>query len=365
MAFVGSSGWSHGVRAGSRLVSWKNPAVARRTTVGARMLVRMSSSSTATTEKQVASDGDVVHFEYKGTAVGDKSNGSDAPEMNSTDYIRIGDPVKRRLSGFYKTLKGMTVGEEKKVRFSSEDAFGEYRNDLLLKVPAGNLPQGVKVGTQLRVGAGMPVKVVEMDSSGAVIDANSPYAGKELDMEVKLLGIHDFKLPPVGSGMERVIFAAGCFWGVELAFQREPGVTKTFVGYAQGETKNPLYEEVCEGETGHTEAVAVYYDPSKVSLERLLMLYWERLGKSALTLNRAGNDVGTQYRSGIYCENEEQKKMALESMKKVEQALDQPVVTEVEELKDFYVAEEYHQQYLEKGGQSAKKGSKETIRCYG
>eukprot|EP00188_Purpureofilum_apyrenoidigerum_P002176 Plantae.Rhodophyta-Purpureofilum_apyrenoidigerum.ctg23193.p1 GENE.Plantae.Rhodophyta-Purpureofilum_apyrenoidigerum.ctg23193~~Plantae.Rhodophyta-Purpureofilum_apyrenoidigerum.ctg23193.p1 ORF type:complete len:365 (-),score=69.88 Plantae.Rhodophyta-Purpureofilum_apyrenoidigerum.ctg23193:601-1695(-) len=362
-AFVSIVGWRLGMHNGSKLVALRSRATARHTMNGARIAVRMS-SSTATTKKQIASDGDVVHFKYKGGPVGE-DNDSNAPILESTDYVRIGDSVKWRLTGFYSALSGMSVGETKTVKFNPDEAFGYYRKDLLFKVPKQNLPPGIETGSLLRLSSGAPVKVVEMNSESAVIDANSPYAGKELDMELQLLSIHDFDLPPLEPGMKRVVFAAGCFWGIELAFQREPGVKKTFVGYTQGEVKNPHYDEVCSGETGHVEAVAVYYDPNEVSLDALMRLFWERLGMSALTLNRAGNDVGTQYRSGIYYEDEEQKKVALYTLKCVEEEIDQPVVTEVEKLKKFYVAEEYHQQYLEKGGQSAKKGSKDQIRCYG
>ncbi|KAJ6824789.1 peptide methionine sulfoxide reductase-like [Iris pallida] len=164
-------------------------------------------------------------------------------------------------------------------------------------------------------------------------------------------------------------FAAGCFWGAELAFQRLGGVVRTEVGYTQGHLPDPTYKDVCTGATGHAEAVRVHYDPDLCPYTSLLGLFWSRIDPT--TLNRQGNDVGTQYRSGIYYYNEEQAKLAKESLEaKQEGFKDQKIVTEILPAKKFYRAEEYHQQYLEKGGgrgskQSAEKGCTDPIRCYG
>lgn len=172
-------------------------------------------------------------------------------------------------------------------------------------------------------------------------------------------------------------FAGGCFWGLELAFQREPGVTNTSVGYTQGKDPAPTYEKVCNGSTGHAEAVQLYYDPKETSYERLLALFFERVDST--TANRQGNDVGTQYRSGIYYHDQEQKEAAEKATAEVNaklassvfrRVLGTKVVSELLPAVDYYLAEEYHQQYLSKGGrfgtgQSAAKGCKDTIRCYG
>nr|GMD19115.1 peptide methionine sulfoxide reductase A1-like [Ipomoea batatas]GMD53037.1 peptide methionine sulfoxide reductase A1-like [Ipomoea batatas] len=163
-------------------------------------------------------------------------------------------------------------------------------------------------------------------------------------------------------------FGAGCFWGVELAFQRVPGVTKTEVGYTQGHVHNPSYEDVCTGATNHSEVVRVQYDPKECSFESLLDAFWAR--HDPTTLNRQGNDVGTQYRSGIYFYTPEQEKEAIESKEKQQKLLNRQIVTEILPAKKFYRAEEYHQQYLAKGGrfgskQSAAKGCNDPIRCYG
>eukprot|EP00252_Welwitschia_mirabilis_P025982 TRINITY_DN831_c0_g1_i1.p1 TRINITY_DN831_c0_g1~~TRINITY_DN831_c0_g1_i1.p1 ORF type:complete len:267 (-),score=12.91 TRINITY_DN831_c0_g1_i1:271-1071(-) len=170
------------------------------------------------------------------------------------------------------------------------------------------------------------------------------------------------------AGQQFAQFGAGCFWGVELAFQRVPGVTKTEVGYSQGFLHKPTYEDVCAGRTMHSEVVRVQYDPSECSYDTLLDVFWARHDPTAL--NRQGNDVGTQYRSGIYYYTPEQEKAARESMERQQKVLRKKIVTEILPAKKFYRAEEYHQQYLEKGGrfgfkQSAAKGCNDPIRCYG
>ena len=169
--------------------------------------------------------------------------------------------------------------------------------------------------------------------------------------------------PPEDNTLPFATFAAGCFWGVELRFQRINGVEKTAVGYIQGQVDNPTYEMICSGMTGHTEAVQMTYDPKVVSFEELCDVFYG--GHNATQLNAQGNDVGTQYRSGIYYHTEEQKKIAEEKKGQVAGA-----VTEIQAADTFWPAEEYHQQYLEKGGrfgsgQSAAKGCTDKIRCYG
>ncbi|ERN06928.1 hypothetical protein AMTRI_Chr06g174860 [Amborella trichopoda] len=163
-------------------------------------------------------------------------------------------------------------------------------------------------------------------------------------------------------------FGAGCFWGVELAFQRVPGVVKTEVGYSQGHLHNPSYEDVCTSLTKHVEVVRLQYDPNLCPYTALLDAFWSR--HDPTTLNRQGGDVGTQYRSGIYYYTEEQARSAYESKELHQQKVTAKIVTEIFPAKRFYRAEEYHQQYLEKGGrqgfkQSAQKGCTDPIRCYG
>jgi peptide-methionine (S)-S-oxide reductase len=149
---------------------------------------------------------------------------------------------------------------------------------------------------------------------------------------------------------ELATFGAGCFWGVEVAFRNVPGVKDATVGYLGGTLQNPTYRDVCTGRTGHAEVVQVEYDPSGVTYDRLLDVFWEN--HDPTTLNRQGPDVGTQYRSAIFYHTPEQKRAAEESKLRLEASgkLRRPIVTEITEASAFYPAEDYHQRYLEKRG---------------
>ena len=191
---------------------------------------------------------------------------------------------------------------------------------------------------------------------------------------------------------EQGIFAAGCFWGhleifarrpfrrdrdrggiaslrrlrsvgVQLAFQRVPGVVRTTVGYTMGRTANPSYEDVCSGQSGHTEAVCVVFRKAEISYGELLTVLWDRMDPTAL--NRQGNDTGTQYRSGIYFLTNEQRDVALKSRDELQEQYDAPIATEILPAQQFWPAEDYHQAYLSKLGQTAEKGRCDAIRCYG
>ena len=156
--------------------------------------------------------------------------------------------------------------------------------------------------------------------------------------------------PPFPAGLETALFGLGCFWGAERKFWQLPGVYSTAVGYAGGYTHNPTYEEVCTGNTGHNEVVLVIYDPGQVTYERLLRVFWE--AHNPTQGMRQGNDVGTQYRSGIYVHDARQKQAAEESLRAYREALRQAgfgdITTEIRALPQFYYAEDYHQQYLAK-----------------
>ena len=147
-------------------------------------------------------------------------------------------------------------------------------------------------------------------------------------------------------GLEKAAFAAGCFWGVEAAFRKVPGVTDTRVGYSGGHVSEPSYEQVCAGMTGHAESVEVRFDPAKTSYEALLDVFWDC--HDPTQLNRQGLDTGSQYRSAIFYHNETQKEAAIASRDAHQQHLSAPVVTEIVAASPFYPAEEYHQRYLEK-----------------
>jgi peptide-methionine (S)-S-oxide reductase len=155
---------------------------------------------------------------------------------------------------------------------------------------------------------------------------------------------------PFPAGLQLAQFGLGCFWGAERLFWKTPGVYSTAVGYAGGDTTNPSYEEVCSGMTNHTEAVLVVFDPTKVSYEELLKVFWE--GHDPTQGMRQGNDAGTQYRSAIYTYGDKQAAAALASRDAFQQALKQKgygnITTEIREAPTFYYAEDYHQQYLAK-----------------
>jgi len=157
-------------------------------------------------------------------------------------------------------------------------------------------------------------------------------------------------IPPFPEGMQRAVFGMGCFWGAERKFWQTPGVWATAVGYAGGITPNPTYEEVCSGLTGHTEVVLVVYDPREVSYEKLLAVFWE--SHDPTQGMRQGNDVGTQYRSGIYVYSPEQRKLAEASRDAYQRMLGKSgygaITTEILDAPEFYYAEDYHQQYLAK-----------------
>ena len=157
-------------------------------------------------------------------------------------------------------------------------------------------------------------------------------------------------LPPFPEGMELAVFGMGCFWGAERRFWEREGVYVTAAGYAGGVTPNPLYEEVCSGMTGHTEAVLVVFDPKVVSFDELLALFWE--SHDPTQGMRQGNDIGTQYRSCIYTFSEEQLEAAQQSESVFQQELAKSgygaITTEIRPAPAFYYAEHYHQQYLAK-----------------
>jgi peptide-methionine (S)-S-oxide reductase len=157
-------------------------------------------------------------------------------------------------------------------------------------------------------------------------------------------------VPPYPDGLRLALFGLGCFWGAERRFWQQRGVYSTSVGYAGGITRNPTYEEVCSGLTGHAEVVRVVFDPSQVTYEDLLTLFWE--SHDPTQGMRQGADVGTQYRSGIYCYDEDQRRAAEASRESYQRALTAAghgtITTEILPAPEYYFAEDYHQQYLAK-----------------
>jgi len=274
------------------------------------------------------------------------------------------------LPGLHDLLLGMVEGSSID-NVSIDVGYGDRKSELIFKVPKtsvqGNLDvESLKIGTELYLQS-HKVVVSAIEDDHIEIDANPPLAGASYSCSLKLLEISN--LPKVfeysnilnKEKFSVATFALGCFWGCELAFMREPGVVGTKVGYTQGNSPDPTYESVCNGGTGHAEALLVVYDSNVVSYERLVKLALERLGDSVYLLNQVGNDVGTQYRSGIYYHDDDQYEVA----KKLLAGLGERCVVELLPATKFFDAEDYHQQYLLKGGQSAKKNAKEQIRCYG
>ncbi|MFP6662867.1 MAG: peptide-methionine (S)-S-oxide reductase MsrA [Deltaproteobacteria bacterium] len=192
-------------------------------------------------------------------------------------------------------------------------------------------------------------------SGGQIPAAADALAGREESVPVPaqhfVLGTP--LAPPFREGLEEIVVGMGCFWGAEKCFWTQPGVFTTAVGYAAGHTKNPSYEEVCSGRTGHNEVVLVVYDPAIVATEELLQIFWE--AHDPTQGMRQGNDMGTQYRSGIYTTTAAQEEAAMASSKRYEAALQESgrgaITTEIVAAGPFYYAEEYHQQYLAKNPQ--------------
>ncbi len=176
--------------------------------------------------------------------------------------------------------------------------------------------------------------------------------GRDIAMPVtqQHLVLHSSLVPPFPEGSAEVVLGMGCFWGAERCFWQLPGVITTAVGYAGGFTPNPTYEEVCSGMTGHTEVVRVIFDPDRIALAHILKCFWE--SHDPTQGMRQGNDVGTQYRSALYCSNATELALAEATRARFQQALQHAgratITTEITLTPTFYYAEDYHQQYLAK-----------------
>lgn len=145
--------------------------------------------------------------------------------------------------------------------------------------------------------------------------------------------------------LQTATFGAGCFWCTEAVYERLPGVVSVVAGYAGGTKPNPTYEEVCSGTTGHAEVAQITFDPAKITFDKLLETFWK--AHDPTTLNRQGADVGTQYRSAIFYSDERQKEIVEKSKKETQKHFDDPIVTQIQPLKAFYKAENYHQDYYQ------------------
>lgn len=268
------------------------------------------------------------------------------------------------INGIENAVIGMEVGEVKEdVLVPASDAYGEHRADLTATIPKESCPEGMKVGITVNLSNGLQAVVTDEDPTGFTIDANHPLAGAEMKYTVEVID----NVP--SEQIKQVYFGAGCFWGPALRFKRIPGVIDTEVGYCNGQVEKVTYEDVCRGDTGHNEVVRVMYDASAVSLRELLDEFFLN-AHDPTALNRQGNDVGQQYRSGCYVESQEELDFVRSVVDELQAKFKGKIVTEVDLVKLYNVAEDYHQGYLEKGGrngmaQSAAKGCNDPIRCYG
>lgn len=185
-------------------------------------------------------------------------------------------------------------------------------------------------------------------SSYSAFSQTSPSAHKAPPQELHLAPT-SYKAP-AGRPLQRAILAGGCFWGLEKHLRETPGVTATAVGFTGGTTKNPTYEDVCTGKTGHAEAVMVEFDPARLSYRQLIERFWQI--HNPCTQDRQGPDIGNQYRSAIFYFNDQQKEVAEQSKKDSADLFKRPIVTQILPAAEFYMAEDYHQQYAEKTGRS-------------
>ena len=295
------------------------------------------------------------------------------------------------LPGLHELLLGdMSIGDTV-ANLSIDAGFGRRNPEMVIEVPKSNLKKVQNVekivpNSTLNLQGGIQVTVVDVTKDTIIVDANHPLAGSSYSCDLEVLDVHPYPVDKLlyqdncnneqtpSSPFDVATFAMGCFWGVELAFMRTPGVVGTRAGYTQGMIENPSYEEIREGHTGYREAVMVIYDSRVVSYEEILAVYNERLAVTApeyfkLDIFAEEDDDNesspdSQYRHGIYFHDEEQRKLARAYISSIKDSRYCDEI-ELEPATVFYSAEEKHQQYLYKGGQAARKGCRETIRCYG
>lgn len=275
------------------------------------------------------------------------------------------------LPGLHELLEGMEEGDSRD-DIVIDAGWGSRNENLVVQVAKEKLKNvqdwsRIKVGTTLHLQGGIQVQVVNVFEDSIVVDANPPLAGASYTCNVKLHSVESLPKDDASSQYQVATFALGCFWGAELAFMRVPGVVGTKVGYTQGIKRNPSYEEVCAGTTKHREAVYVVYDPSVVSYTELIQVALDRLAqttsdfKLSMLFRDADEEDVFQYKHGFYHHSEEQRVIAEHFL----EINNNKYHVELLKAAEFYNAEEEHQQYLLKGGQSAKKGCQETIRCFG
>ena len=275
------------------------------------------------------------------------------------------------LPGLHDLVSSITKGE--KVENVSLDAgWGERNPQLVVTLEKSQVDSSIveklQVGVELYMANGVKCIVTDVTPTTFTIDANPPLAGASYKATVELLNVEtpptEWEYVPEGdsaSNYKVATFALGCFWGGELEYMRTHGVVGTKVGYTQGATASPSYEDVCSGQTGHTEAIQIVFDPTQVTYDKLVHMAMDRWGENKYLRNQVGNDQGTQYRHGVYYHDNVQKEIA----SRIIESFGEDCVTECKPATKFWKAEDYHQQYLLKGGQSARKNDPSVIRCYG
>lgn len=301
----------------------------------------------------------------------------DAPSTTLSFVLGNGNYIP----GLHELVSNMQVGDTVE-NVSLDAGWGSYDPGLVATFGFDDMGVAdrslIQPGVKISLSNGLKCTVTDVTDESFTADANAPLAGTSYAATVKLLSVEEgpilseysedeeaaahFKQRT--SRFEVATFALGCFWGGELEYMREPGVVGTAVGYTQGQNNAgnpPSYKEVCSGTTGHAEAIAVAYDPDKVSYKRLVELAMNRLGANKYLRNQVNGDKGTQYRHGVYYHTPSQKEVA----EKLVGSYGEDCVTECLPAKKFWIAEDYHQQYLLKGGQSARKNDTSDIRCYG
>jgi peptide-methionine (S)-S-oxide reductase len=264
-----------------------------------------------------------------------------------------------RVPGLDAAVTGLALGG--KATKTVPAAFGPRSDADVIRVPGAMAPPGLEVGDTVRMGDGRPGLITAVSSSEIVVDVNHPMAGQDVVLDVEVVA------HTPADKLQYFVGGLGCFWGPELAFARVPGVMSTAVGYANGSTKEPSYESVCSGATGHAEVVRIAFDPAVVTFDDLLAVFWKK--HDPTQLNRQGGDVGTQYRSCILAADDAQLAAARASAEKEASRRGvKALATEIAPLSCYYRAEDYHQQYLAKGGrngnaQSPAKLCNDPIRC--
>lgn len=321
--------------------------------------------------------GDIVTIDYELTPNDDFVP---TPLFNTGNDISFSLNKGNYLPGLHTLVSTMEVGQSIE-NVDLDAGWGSRNQQLIATVPkekdnsSGLDYDAIKVGTELLLASGAKCRVTAVTDADFTIDANPPLAGASYTASVSLKDVskgpcrekyeyHPEEVVEEDSSYQVMTIALGCFWGGELEYMRVPGVVYSAVGYTQGDIDVPTYQQVCSGSTGHTEGIQVVFNPDIVSYKSLIKIGMERLGESRYLLNQVGNDRGTQYRHGVYYHNDAQKKIADEIIESYNDG-SKKCMTEVLPAKIFYNAEDYHQQYLLKGGQSAKKNAKEVIRCYG